>query len=177
MNLNRPWDVRYHPARALLFLRGIYVLLTADLWFAMVQHGGRYGAGGFNVTHFAWLDRLLPRVSPTLYVGLLITSGLLSFALAVRPAPRALRVLLAGLYTASWMISLHDSYQHHYLLSWLLLYCAGYPDVSSQDVTTRDAELVDGWGNPITAITCGLVYKFTCFSKCYPAWCTGDNRR
>ena len=167
------WHTPYLAARALLFLRGFYLLLTADLWFAMVEHGGRYGIGGFNVAHFGWLDRLLPLPSPALYVGLLIAAGLVSLQLAIGPAPRWLRLLLAALYTFAWLLSMHDSYQHHYLISWLLIWCAGYPEVPVSDAAVRANASAVGWGFPMTAITCAIVYTFTGISKCEPVWRSG----
>lgn len=171
MSLDRFWRVTYHPARAYLLLRGLYLLLVADVWLGMIQHGGRYGIGGFNVAHFALLDRVVPLPTPTLYVGLLIACGLLALLLALGRAPRALRLVLAGLYTLSWMLSMHDSYQHHYLLSWLLLWCAALPEPSAaQGVEGLPAR---GWGLPMTAVSCAIVYTFTGISKTEAIWRSG----
>jgi len=167
------WAVRYHPYRAFLLLKVLYLLLSADLCLEMVEHGGRYAVGGFNVAHFAWLDRLLPLPGPELYVGMLIACALLALQLLVGPCPRALRLLLAALYTLSWMVSLHDSYQHHYLISWLLIWCAAIPEQSATEVGRESAPLVRGWGFPMTAITCAIVYTFTGISKCEQEWRTG----
>lgn len=168
------WEVAYHPARPALLLRGLYLALAGDLWLGMVQHGARYGMGGFNVAHFAWLDRLLPLPPAALYVGLLVASGAISVLLALGPAPRWLRCLLAATYTFAWMISVHDAYQHHYLLSWLLVWCVAYPDVRAADATGEDAASVRGWGLPMTAVTCAIVYAFTGISKSESEWRSGD---
>ncbi len=166
------WEARYHPARAFLFLRGFYLLLACDLWFEMLQHGGRYGVGGFNVAHFASLDWLLPLPSSRLYVGMLIAAGSLALQLCLGPACRALRLVLAALYTLAWMLSMHDSYQHHYLLSWLLLWAAAYPDPRARELD--GTELVRGWGLPMTAVSCAVVYVFTGISKSEADWRAGD---
>ena len=164
----RFWTVSYSPLRAFWFMRGLYALLAADLWFDMVEHGGRYGVGGFNVAHFAWLDLLLPLPSAALYVGLLIVAGFIALWLSIGQAPRWLRGLLALVYTASWMLSVHDSYQHHYLLSWLLVWCVGLPDVSARFALST--QRVRGWGLPMSAVTCSIVYCFTGIAKSEPEW-------
>jgi hypothetical protein len=124
----RPW----------LLYRGLLLLLAFDLWIDLVSHGGRYGVGGFNVAHFGWLDAVQPHPSADLYVGVLLLSGLLAFTLAlVRPVRWALG-LLAALYTWSWAMSMLDSYQHHYLLSLLLLSLTFFPRLTAADVFPGD---------------------------------------
>src|SRR5688572_15562441 len=100
----RYWLLPYHPARAFLLQRGLYLLLALDAWLLMLEHGGRYGAGNFNVAHFAWLDRWLPMPQPALYVGLVASSGLLSLAATLLPVRRIDKLLLALLYTLAWAI-------------------------------------------------------------------------
>ena len=165
------FHVAVHSARPVLLLRPLYLLLTADLWLGMIEHGARYGMGNFNVAHFAWLDRILPVPTPALYVGLLIASGALSSLLVWGPASVMLRLLLAGTYTFSWILSIHDSYQHHYLLSWLLVWLAACPTPRRADI--RADNPVKGWGVPMTAITCAIVYTFTGISKSEPEWRSG----
>jgi hypothetical protein len=183
--LQRFWDVAYHPVRPYLLLRGLYLLLAGDVWLGMVEHGARYGVGGFNVAHFACIDRVLPLPSPALYVGLLIFTGALSLLLALGPRPRWLRALLAVAYTFGWIISIHDSYQHHYLLSWLLTWCVAFPDVRGEEAASGapppsapdvqpEQRWVRGWGLPMTAVTCAIVYTFTGISKSEPEWRSGD---
>lgn len=170
------FETPYHPLRPFLLLRATYLLLAGDLWLGMVQHGGRYGLGGFNVAHFALLDFLLPLPSPALYVALLLFSGFVSLSLALFSQPRWLRVLLAVTYTLAWTISIHDSYQHHYFISWLLVWCAAFPEPSLRTLTesrTGD-ERVSGWGLPMTCITCAIVYGFTGVAKSEAAWRRGD---
>jgi hypothetical protein len=182
--LERFWDVAYHPVRPYLLLRGLYLLLAGDVWLGMVEHGARYGAGGFNVAHFAWIERVVPMPSPAFYVGSLIFSGALAFMLALDPSSRLLRALLALCYTAGWLVSIHDSYQHHYLLSWLLTWCVACPSVrrlplqqptgqAGVPLGDREDGLVRGWGLPMTAMTCTIVYTFTGISKSEPEWRSG----
>ncbi|MDB4986837.1 MAG: hypothetical protein JWN04_2015 [Myxococcaceae bacterium] len=165
------WTVSYSPLRAFWLLRGVYLLLSADLWFEMIEHGGRYGLGDFNVAHFAWLDLVLPLPTPALYVGLLIAAGTISLWLGLGAAPRWLRLTLAAAYTLGWLLSVHDSYQHHYLLSWLLCWCAAVPDLTARRALSD--EPVQGWGLPMTCLTCAIVYFFTGISKSEPDWRRG----
>ncbi len=175
-----PFTASYHPARGFLLRRAIYLLLAFDLWLVMIEHGGRYGAGNFNVAHFAWVDRLVGVPSPALYVGLLIFTGLLALGFALLRVGTLERLGLAVLYTASWVISLHDSYQHHYLLSWLLLWCAFIPEPALSELCARpapdEAQQVGARpavGLTLTAFTCAIVYAFTALSKSSPEWRSG----
>lgn len=166
------WSTRYHPARPYLLLRALYLLLAADLWLGMIEHGARYAMGGFNVAHFALVERLLPLPTPAFYVGLLIASGALSLMLAIGSLPVALRLLLAATYTLSWIVSIHDSYQHHYLISWLLLWLCAYP-LPCGDEARRATAHVQGWGVPMTVLTCAIVYAYTGISKSEAEWRSG----
>jgi Vitamin K-dependent gamma-carboxylase len=170
------FDTPYHPLRPFLLSRAVYLLLAGDLWFGMVQHGGRYGLGGFNVAHFALLDFLVPLPSPRLYVGLLLFSGVVSLSLGLFSQPRWLRMSLAASYSTAWMISIHDSYQHHYFISWLLVWCSALPEVPLRALSRSQAgdERVRGWGLPMACITCAIVYGFTGVAKSEAAWRRGD---
>jgi hypothetical protein len=166
------FDTPYHPLRAFLLSRMTYLLLAGDLWFGMLQHAGRYGLGGFNVAHFPLLDLLLPVDSPTPYVALLVLAGCLSLTLGLFAQPRWLRAVLALTYTLAWMISLHDSYQHHYFLSWLLAWLVAFPETSIRQ--TAPSDRVHGWGVPMSCLTCAIVYSFTGVAKSEAAWRRGD---
>lgn len=169
----RIWTTPYHPARPFLLERGLYLMLALDCWLLMMQHGGRYGMGGFNVAHFAWADGLFPLTSPTLYVGLVCAAGLLSLSAALFEVSRFHKLTLTGLYTVAWLLSMHDSYQHHYFISWLLLYCVALPSVTSRDAS-RGRPLGVGSGLPLTAITCAVVYLFTAIAKISGDWRDGQ---
>lgn len=119
--------------RTYLLLKCTLLILAFDVWLTHVPHGGRYGAGGFNVAHFTWLDAMQPSVSPGLYVGVSVLTGLLCFALALAPRPpRWLLGLAFALYTWGWAMSMLDSYQHHYLLSLVLLALIFFPRLSAE---------------------------------------------
>lgn len=121
-------------ARAVLLEKSFLALLALDTWMLMIGHAGRYGAGGFNVAHFGWLDALLPVPSPAFYIGVLTLTGLLALAiLFAGHAPVALAALVI-LYTFSWSMSMLDSYQHHYFVSLALVCLTFFPRVSATDV-------------------------------------------
>ena len=170
--LARFWITPYHPARAFLFERGLYLLLALDCWLLMLEHGARYGVGGFNVAHFAWLDRLLPLPGPALYVGLVCASGLLALAAALFEVSRIDKLLLVTLYTLAWALSMHDSYQHHYLLSWLLLSLLAFPAVTSRQASDGRPPAAAP-GLPFATLTCCIVYLFTALSKTGDDWRAG----
>jgi hypothetical protein len=173
MDAGRIFRAAYHPARAFLLHRGVLGLLAFDAWLGMYEHAGRYGVGGFNVAHFAWVDALVPVVTPALYGGLILLTGLLALPMALAGASRTGKALLTLAYTSSWLISLHDAYQHHYLISWLLLWLVFVPDAGIEESGRADAPLVRGVGMPLTALTCAIVYGFTGVAKSEPEWRSG----
>ncbi len=127
--------------RPYLILKVTLLLVGLDVWLTRVSHGGRYGAGGFNVAHFAWLDALQPEVTPALYVGVSTATGLLCFALALAPRPpRWLLAVALLLHTWGWAMSMLDSYQHHYLLSIVLLALVFFPALRAEDALVPAAE-------------------------------------
>lgn len=148
------------------------LLLALDALLLMFEHAGRYGEGGFNIAHFAWLDTLAPLSSPAPYLALLTASALLALCGALAPLPRFLQALLCATYTSAWTLSQHDSYQHHYLLSWLLAWLLWLPRPGLAEA--RDpAVRCSGAGLPLIALTCAIVYAFTAVSKSSPAWQSG----
>lgn len=135
------WLAPVAAVRPWLLLRAVLLLFAFDLWSDHLGPAWRYGTAGFNVAHFAILDAL-PIPSTGAYVGTLMFLGVAAFVCALVPRPpRPLLALIALGYAWSWMGSMHDSYQHHYLLSWVLLAFVFFPLLTSTDF----------WGSP-TAI-------------------------
>jgi hypothetical protein len=155
--------------RPYLLLRGVLLLLAFDLWYLMLPHAGRYGASGFNVAHFAWLDAIGPAPSDGLYAGVLILAGLAAFAGAMT-GERAAVVLALGLYTYGWAMSLLDGFQHHYLISLLLLGFALLPALRAGDV----GRTVTAWAHRLVAVTLAIVYLFASASKFEARWHGGS---
>ena len=57
---DRYWFGPVAAVRPYVLERAVLFLLALDSWVQFVPHGGRYGAGGFNVAHFLWLDAIQP---------------------------------------------------------------------------------------------------------------------
>jgi hypothetical protein len=154
--------------RPYLLARGVLLLLAFDLWYLMMPHAGRYGASGFNVAHFGWLDAL-PLPSDGLYAGVLILAGLAAFVGAAT-GERAAIGAAALLYTYGWAMSLLDGFQHHYLLSLLLLGFALSPAIRAEDL----GRPVVAWAYRLIAVTLAIVYVFASASKFEARWQGGS---
>jgi hypothetical protein len=131
---DRYFHAPYRGVRAYVFTKVFLAMMALDTWLLMIGHAGRYGVDGFNVAHFAWLDRILPVPSASLYVGVLLLTGLLALSIALGGShPWALFALFL-LYTFSWSMSMLDSYQHHYFVSTILLCLVFFPRLGITDV-------------------------------------------
>ena len=132
--LSRTLYVPVAAVRPYLALKCTLVLLAFDVWIARLYKGHGHGAGGFNVAHFELLDAVQPSISAPLFVGVIILTGALclTIAIASRP-PRWLIGLAFVLHTWSWAMSMLDSYQHHYLLSIVLLALVFFPRLTAED--------------------------------------------
>ncbi len=122
--------------------------------------------------HFAWIDRLLPSPTPTLYIGFALLAGMLSIKFVFGRRTQWETVVLTAVCTLLWASSLLDGYQHHYLLSWLLAWCVLIPEVSPERASKPSAR-VCGPGFPMVAITCSVVYFFTAITKSESDWRAG----
>lgn len=127
-------------ARPYLLVKGCFLLLAFDCFIDLAPHGGRYGVGDFNVAHFAILDAVQPLPTPAVYVGTILACGVLALALAFAARNRVVLGVLAALYTWSWAMSQLDSYQHHYLLSIVLLAFVFYPATTARELVREEPE-------------------------------------
>ena len=85
----RYWFGPVAGVRPFVLERTVLFLLALDVWTQCVPHGARYGAGDFNVAHFAWLDVVQPMPTPSLHVGLMLIVG--DSLGSSRAAPAAVR--------------------------------------------------------------------------------------
>jgi hypothetical protein len=177
--------------RPYLLAKVVFVMLAFDAWLLRVPAGARYGAGGFGVAHFGWLDALQPLPWPGLYVGLMLGVGVLALVCALANAGRGARLLVAALWTYGWCMSLADSFQHHYFLSLLLVLLALTPPLAARDVLPgarpgRGRRLAHRDGPPAPALpmtscwpyalilaTIAIVYLFTALTKVDVEWRAG----
>jgi hypothetical protein len=170
---DRYWFGPVAAVRPYVLERTVLFLLALDVWMQFVPHGARYGAGDFNVAHFAWLDAVQPPPSPALYVGLMLIVGGLAWVIACTGGNRALRVLLVALYTYGWAMSRLDAYQHHYLLSLLLGAFVFFPDARAADANDGRTKQVSAWAFVLVAANVAIVYVFTATTKTEAGWASG----
>jgi hypothetical protein len=173
----RPW----------LFSKITLFVVAFDVLETHLAPAWRYGAGGFNVPHFAWMSALPPPTATT-YVGMLflVSSGALVAALLASP-PRWLLASIGGLYTWGWACSMHDSYQHHYLLGLVLLLFALFPRLDARRLfgeAKSPGEAPHGlvprshaMGFTMLTSLFAVVYGFTARAKMEPDWLSGDAMR
>jgi hypothetical protein len=140
--LERYWLSPVAAIRPWLLFRATLLLFGLDVFADHLGAAWRYGTAGFNVPHFSFLD-VLPMPTTEAYTGTLVAIGLSSFVCALSPrAPRWLVAAIAVAYLWSWASSMHDSYQHHYLLSLFLLAFACFPTLSARILFGTPGELV-----------------------------------
>lgn len=188
--------------RPYLAMRVVLWILAIDVWSTHLGAAWRYGTAGFNVAHFAWMDALLPIPSAVTYVGMLaLVSAGAAIAASMAHPPRLLVVGVALLYLWGWSSSMHDSYQHHYLLSWVLLSFAFVPWHGADELlgppsrgrmaesthwlsAAGFATLPHGpiprthaWGYRLVTLLPAVVYAYTAVSKLEPEWRSGDALR
>jgi len=169
----RYWFGPVAAVRPYVLERVVLFLLALDAWLQFVPHGARYGAGGFNVAHFAWLDAVQPAPTPGLHVGVMLIVGGLAWVIACTGGNLALRVLLVVLFTWGWAMSLLDAYQHHYLLSLLLGAFVFFPRLHAADVRNGGARRVSAWAFVLVAANVAIVYVFAAATKTETGWASG----
>jgi hypothetical protein len=204
--LERYWLAPIPAARAWFVLKSTLLLFAIDIFAEHLRPAWRYGTADFNVAHFGLFD-LLPMPTTALYVGTLTVIGLLAFVAALSPrAPRPVLVAIAALYFWSWSCSMHDSYQHHYLLSLFFIAFALFPMSSTRDLfgwpsqvrppTSRTKKgpspqkkplgealphglvpRASAFGLVMVWTTSAIVYGYTAVSKSEAEWRTGEALR
>ena len=185
------WDAYFERgidrARAVVLLRFVPALLAVDVCATMLQSGGRYGVGGVQVAHFAWLDAIQPVPTSALYVGTMALGALAAMVSALTTPRRWVLGVATAAFTWGWAMSQLDSYQHHYLLSWVLLALTGLApqgqpvaQVAQDEGDEREPEAKperaadDGlWAGPLLCVTVAIVYSFTAISKMESGWRDG----
>lgn len=174
---NRAWYGPVSSARYWLITRAVLALAAIDTWLLMIPRGGRYGAGGFNVAHFSFIDALFPVPTPRAYVGIILVSGFFAALGATGILRRPGLLLLTAVYSASWMMSQLDSYQHHYFLSWVFLCIALGPHLAARDAFDPAPLLprtLQAWSFKLLAAFGAVLYSFTAVSKTEAEWRSGE---
>jgi hypothetical protein len=140
-------------------------LVSFDVWLLHVAVGGRYGAGGFGVAHFEWLDAVQPLPTPDVYVGLMMIIGILALTSVLADLGRWARALVAISYTYGWAMSLHDSFQHHYFITLALVLLIFFPRRRSQRSSV--------WAYRLLGATVAIMYAYAATAKLNTAWLGG----
>lgn len=159
------------------------VLLALDMWLLRLGGANRYDADELNLAHFGWLDWLGPTPSAGLYIGVAVLVGVLALAIALAGLGVRWKLALAALYSYTWAMSRLDTYQHHYLLSWLLLCVAFFPRVRLADFWTGGKKpgdkplprspLVTAWAWVLLVCLMAIVYCYTSVAKLDRVWQSG----
>lgn len=164
--------------RPLLVEKCVLVLLALDMWFLRLGMANRYDEKELNLAHFDWLDAVSPAPSAGLFVGVAMLTGMLALVIAMANLGVAWRLALLILYSYTWAMSRLDSFQHHYLLSWVLLCIAFFPRVRVADFRGETAErsrspLVSAWAWVLLGVFAAIVYAYTTIAKLDPVWQSG----
>jgi hypothetical protein len=167
------WWLQIPWAKFVVFRFAFFGMLSVDA-FLQLPHASRYGAGGFNVPHFAWLPLPSPgRASITFAHGALcILFALIAQGAFVRVALPIATVLYGWAYFSSQL----DSYQHHYLM-WLLLvilcFAPRSPDPLPKGASEHAPRTVTSWAFRLALVQCSIVYLWAAISKIDSLWLDG----
>ena len=144
----------------------LFGMLALDA-LLQIRHAPRYGAGGFNVAQIPLLDGLGPTrasyAAAELINAWLFT--LAAFGVATRWVLPAAAAIYAWLYFGSQL----DSYQHHYLVSMILLLACFVPWQRPPDGAPR----VRSWALRLILVELGIMYLWAAVSKMNGAWTNG----
>ncbi|MCE9590275.1 MAG: tetratricopeptide repeat protein [Planctomycetes bacterium] len=161
--------------RPFLLARLFLLMLAVDIWIDFIPHSGPYGVGGFDVAHFSWLDAIFPVPTPALHIGVLAAAGFLLTVCALTGLHRPLLLIACLLFTYGWAMSQHDSYQHHYLLSLVLLCVAFLPRVRAEEVAAPPrTATTSAWAYVLLGTQIAVVYLWTAIAKMDSDWVSGS---
>ena len=178
----RYWFGSVAAIRPYLLVKAVLLLLAFDMWMLRVDNGPRYGLDGFNVAHFDWLDAVQTIPTPPLYVGLVLSVGILALVCVFTGAGRWALALLALMYTYSWAMSMVDGFQHHYFISLVLTAFIFFPRLSARELYPADGTIaaevrpeanasnmgkrrVSSWGYVLLGANVAVLYVFTALTK------------
>jgi hypothetical protein len=146
----------------------LFGLLAVDA-LMQIRHAPRYGAGGFNVGNLGIFDSLGP-TRGSYQVAELLNAYLFVLAacgVATRLAIPAAAAIYGWLYFGSQL----DSYQHHYLVSMVLVVACFVPWRKPGDATPTTR--IRTWAVRLLLIEVAIMYLWAAISKMAPAWLDG----
>lgn len=156
----------------------LFFLVCLESWDQVV-HAPRYGAGAFNVAHFAWMQDLLPLPTREFALVSYLLQLLLAIRLAVGVGRRIDAALLAGLYGVTYFWSQLDSYQHHYLM-FLLITLTAFLPLDEARVANKpfgpppEPVRTGGWALKLMLVQVSIVYLYTAWTKTDADWVDGS---
>jgi tetratricopeptide (TPR) repeat protein len=142
----------------------LFGVLAIDAFF-QISHAPRYGSG-FNVANLRFLDDLAPGrdAAATIYLALAFLFGAFALGGALRLMP-----LAALLYNWMYFSSQLDSYQHHYLVSLLLILACFAPWSTPAD----DRGPRRSWALRLMLVQLGVMYLWATVTKLHGNWLDG----
>ena len=187
---NNYWYGPVAAIRPYLLLKGVLILLAVDLWNQRVWRGAIFYDDRFQMAHFQFLE-WLPTPTPALYVGIVLLCGLLSFLIALAGMNRVVLAALCLLYTWLWAITRMDSFQHHYLLSLVLLCLVFFPKIGVDDWCGVEANrragkkraertapvMTSAWAFVMLGASIAIVFVYTAIAKLDALWLGGHTLR
>ncbi len=170
-------DFEVSRRRMVLLRFAFFTLLGIDFLWVLLPHAPRFGALDFNVSQLPFLDAYLPLPSPEVVGALYVSGGLLSFAIALGAVTQPALALLAAIYGGVYLWSQSDSYQHHYLVTLLLLLFACVPahlfTLRGPDSTDPPQPRVASWAMRLVYVQLGLMYAWSAVTKTTETWLDG----
>lgn len=164
----RFWDAEREIPLVLPFRVLFFGMLGFDC-FSQISHLSRYGVGGFNVSHFPFMDGLLPAPEATWMLALVLLQVVLCVLAACGVQLKRTLPLLAASYGATYFWSQLDSYQHHYLVAVVLLILAGAAWLSE-----HPKGALPGWSMRLVRVQLAILYFWTAVTKAEPQFLSGE---
>ncbi len=163
--------------RRMTLLRVLFFgLLAFDLWTISLPHAPRFGANGFNVSQLPALDPWLPMPTPEVVGPLYVAGGFASLCAALGLGVRRMMPIITVCYGGVYLWSQSDSYQHHYLITLLLVLFCFVPASawSTRGVAGATPLAFPSWAMRLVYVQVGLTYAWTAFTKTTAPWLDGS---
>ena len=165
------FDFSLPHSKVVAFRFALFSILAVDAWF-QIRHAPRYGAGGFNVAHFSWMESLLPMPSRITQLVAYVLQAYLAVRIALGWGTKWAIGSLAVLYAYTYFVSQLDSYQHHYLTLLVIVLC-GFVQWEKPPKNNTDNHV--SWALRLLLVQIAIVYGWAAISKLTPLWLDGTS--
>ncbi|MDB4956658.1 MAG: hypothetical protein JWO36_4227 [Myxococcales bacterium] len=146
----------------------LFGLLAIDA-LLQIRHAPRYGVGGFNVAQLPGLDAIGP--SRMIYELCELFNAYLFVLAACGVATRFVLPIATAIYAYLYFGSQLDSYQHHYLVSLILLLSCFIP--WQRPDGAGPSTQIRSWALRLVLIQIAIMYLWAAVSKMNHAWIDG----